>query len=375
MNIGLLRGLKNSEHRVMLIPEDVNELVSLGNKIFIENGAGEASNYSDAEYESAGAAILPYSEKIFQNAELILKVDAPMPIEYELYKYHHISFSFLYLPNNPERLSALVKCNSIFFAAEMIRKDQDTHPILNAMSEIAGIMAINRGAIYLEKVEGGKGILLSGVNNIPPAQITIIGVGVAGSNAAKHALAVGAFVTLIDNNYEKLENFLKNNLSPNLKIYKYSRKIVREVLVNTDILIGAVLKPGEKAPVVVSNDDLKCIKPGSVIIDLSIDHGGCIKTSRPTKLDNPVFMHNGIIHYCVVNMPSAIPNTSSRLLSKVVLPYIKQITNVGFEEAVATNPELRSGLNIYHGKVVRPILAKSYGYEYYDILEFIELNI
>jgi alanine dehydrogenase len=375
MNIGILRGFKNSEHRVMLIPEAVQELVSLGHNIFIENGAGEASNFNDAEYESAGAVILPYSEKIFQNAELILKVDAPVPVEYELYKYNHICFSFLYLPNNPERLAALVKCNSIFFAAEIIKKEPDVYPILNAMNEIAGIIAFNRGTIYLEKAEGGKGILLSGVDNILPAQITIIGADITGRSVAKQALLNGAFVNIMDYNYEKLEYFLKNNLSPHLKIYKYSHKILRELLVNTDILIGTALKPGERAPIVVSNDDLKLLKPGSVVIDLSIDQGGCIKASRPTKLDKPVFLHNGIIHYCVTNITSAVPNTSSKVLSKVVLPYIKQITNVGFKEAITTNPELRSGLILYHGKVVNPLLAKSHGFEYYDILEFIELNI
>jgi len=375
MQIGILKEIKSTEQRVIVVPQAINALAEAGHDIFVESDAGKSSNFENVEYESAGAKILPTSEKIFQKAQLLLKVQAPQPIEYELFSPDHISFSFLLLPNNPERISALLKRNSIFFAIEMIESFDKKRPVLNVMSEIAGKHSIIQGAKYLEKSYGGKGIQVSGIRNVPPATITILGAGVAGSFAARQALALGANVNLLDEDYNKLIKIQEKGQLPNLKIFQYSNEILQKLLKDTDILIAAVLKSGYKSPVLVKKEDVKLLKPGSVIVDLSIDQGGCVETSRPTTQENPIYIQDEIVYYCVTNIPSSVPYTSSIALSTSVLPYVKQFADLGFQESIAINSELRNGLNLYRGKVVNPVIAKTQGYEYYDILELLELNI
>ena len=375
MIVGILKEIKSSEQRVLLVPKDVQQLVEAGNEVYVENGAGTYSNFDDSTYESVGAKILPTSEKIFQTAELILKVQAPMPVEYDLFLPDHISFSFLYLPTNIERLNALLKRQSIFFAAEMIKNSDNIRPILGAMSDIAGKLAINQGAKLLEFTSGGKGLLLSGTRGVSPARLTILGAGNAGSAACRYALAQGCSVNLMDSDYKKLEYFKFKVPDPRLEIFEYSRAILREVLLETDILITSVQNAEQKAPVLVRKEDVKLLNHGSVIIDLSIDQGGSVETSRPTTLENPTFIYEGIVHYCIPNLPSLVPYTSSQALSGAVLPYVQLITQLGCEEAIAIHPDIRYGLNLYRGKLVNADLAKAVNLEHYDILELLELNI
>jgi alanine dehydrogenase len=375
MNIGLLKEIKSSEQRILLTPPAVQQLVEAGNEVFVESGGGTYSNFNDTAYESAGAKILPTSEKVFKNAELILKVQAPTPIEYELYEPHHISFSFLHLSVNRERINALLKRKSVFFAAEMIENNEKSFPILRAMSEIAGKMAINQAAKYLEFTTGGKGILITGTKTVPAARITIIGAGTAGSNAAIQAVNMGCSVNLLDADYLKLLQFKEKLPATNLEIFEFSRAILREILIETDVLITAVQVPGQRAPILVKKEDVKLLHPGSIIIDLSIDQGGCVETSHATTAENPIYKYEEIVHFCVSNLPSAVPNTSSQALSNAVFPYIKPIAQLGCEEAIALNSELRSGLCLYKGKLVNKKLAEANNMERYDILELLEISI
>jgi alanine dehydrogenase len=375
MVIGLLKEIKSSEHRVLLAPNAVQHLVDAGHEVLVENGAGLFSNFEDSAYESAGAKILPISEKIYKNAQFILKVQPPMPIEYELFTPDHLGFSFLFLANNKERFNALLACASTFIAAEMIKDNSTVYPILKSMSEIGGMMAIQQAAKLLEKPAGGKGIFISGTKDVSPGRVTIIGAGNAGSSAAKHALRMGATVNLMDEQYTKLIKFQTENISPNLYLFEYSRGIMREILLETDVLITCAQISGQRAPILVKKEDVKVLEPGSIIIDLSIDQGGNVETSRPTTHENPTFIRDDIVHCCVANLPSAVPNTASRALSTVALPYVKLIAQIGCEEALALNSEIRNGLNIYRGKVVNPDLAKLHNLENYDVLELLELNI
>jgi len=376
MKIGILREIKTTENRVLLVPRDVQKLVEAGHEVFVENGAGSYSNFEDAQYESVGAQILPTSEKIFDSVELIGKVYAPLPIEYELFHDDHIIFSFLHLANNAELMKALLKLKATFFAMEMIRSaDNGRYIILEEMSKIAGRLAIIEAATYLEKTHGGKGILFGGSDIVHPTRVTILGAGNAGLAATKTALALGAHVNLVDHDFIRLDNVTKIINMHNLDRFEYSRGILRELLIETDVLIAAVLIPGQRSPVLVNKEDITLMEKGSVIIDLAIDQGGCIETSRPTTAENPTFVFKDIIHFCVTNLPSAVPNTSSNALSRTVLPYIMQLAQLGCEEATALNPELRNGLNIYNGKIVNQQLAAAHNAEAYDILELFELSI
>ncbi len=376
MKIGILREIKTTENRVLLVPRDVQKIVETGHEVYVENGAGSYSNFEDAEYESVGAHILPTSEKIFNTVELIVKVHAPQPIEYELFHDDHIIFSFLHLASNADLMKALLKLKATFFAIEMIRSAKDgRYLILEEMSKIAGRLAIIEGAKYLEKTFGGKGILFGGLQPDRPTRVTILGAGNAGIEATKTALALDAHVNLIDHDFVRLESDPEIINMNNLNRFEYSRGIMRELLTETDLLIAAVQVPGERSPVLVKKEDVRLMEKGSVIIDLAIDQGGCVETSRPSTTENPIFIFENIIHFCVTNLPSVVPNTSSNALSEAVLPYIIQLAQLGCEEATALNPELRNGLNIYNSKIVNQQLAQAHNIEAYDILELFELSI
>jgi len=375
MKIGILKEIKSSENRVILIPRDVEKLIELDHDVYVENGAGLYSSFPDTEYEAVGAHILPTSEKIFSTVEMILKVQPPMPIEQELFAEHHLSISYLFLANNPDLLNSLLKFDSIFFSAELFSNSNDSRPVLKSMSHLAGKIAIFEAARYLQKNQGGKGILLGYNEGARSSNVTIIGAGSGGLAAAEQALALGADVNLIDCNPDKLEQIINPNPLAELITFEFSRGLLREVLLNTDVLITAVQTPGKKVPVLVETADVKLMKPGSVIIDLSIDQGGCVETSRPTTQENPVFIHDEIVHYCVPNIPSSTPTTSSQLMSKAIMPYICQIAQLGCEEVIALHPEVRNGLTLYHGNVVNEDLAGSNRLEYFDVREMLELSL
>ena len=370
MKIGLLKEIKAFEHRVMLTPAAVEDLIACGNQVYVESGAGNDSSFTDKEYEGAGAQIIPTSEKVFEKVELVLKIQPPMPIEYDLFNDTHISFSLLFPQNKPERIQALIKSHAIFLTAELIG------PVKDAMSEIAGKVAINQAVKYLERDFGSKGLLFSGACGLPGASVCILGCGASAISAANQALLFGAKVNLIDKDYQKLVSFKANNPGRSLEIYEYNRGILDNILMETDVLIATGKNPGQKSDIIIKKEDIQLLQPGSLVIDLSINYGDCIETSRQTTHDDPIYIQDGILYYSVSNLPSAVPRTSSEALSNIAVQYIRQLSLMGFDEAVATNPEIRKSLLIYRGKIVSPVLAAdSDNLEHYDILELIESNI
>ncbi len=375
MNIGLLKEIKTTEQRVLLVPEAVKTLVESGHTIFVETGAGIDAGFSDSEYESAGAEIYPTSEKIFKLAKFIVKVLPPMPIELDLYTRDHISLSFLMISNTPDRAKSLLKRESSFFSAELIEDQNGYHPILGPMSELAAHMAFTQAGKYLEKHYGGKGIFLGKLKGLNPCKMTVIGSGTVGRTLIEKALNCGVEVFVPSKAKENLDSLSSIHNSKNLHIFNSTKKKLQSVLKITDVLISAVWQNGQKAQILVKDDDVRCMSPGSVIIDLSIDHGGSIETAHPTTHDEPIYTKHNVIHYCVPNIPSALPKTASEALSLSALPFIKNIADIGFADSLYRNSTLKSGLTFYHDKVVNKTIAQSLGYEYYNILELLELNI
>jgi alanine dehydrogenase len=369
MNIGLLKEIRSFENRILLVPTAVQELVEQGNTVYLESGAGKNSGFEDKAYESVGAQILPSSEKVFNKAELVLKIQAPMPIEYELFSERHIAFCYLLPLSNPERLQSLLKSGAIFLSGELIPHIRD------AMSEIAGRVAVIQAQKYLEKVYGGKGILFSGACGVPGARVSIIGNNASALSAAQQSLLLGASVNLICDDYTHLVSFKTNQGSESLEIFEFDRGIVQNLLMETDVLIITGINPSENRKIQINSDDLKLLEEGSLVIDLSLKNGDIIETSRETKPNEPIYVKDGLVHFTVTNLPSFVSKTASSILSNISSKYITQLTMMGFEEAIATSPELRQSLVLYRGKIVNSILAESNQSESYDILELLELNI
>ena len=369
MNIGLLKEVKSFEHRIMLVPEAVQELVEKGNNVYIESGAGQGSGFDDKSYEGAGAFILPTSEKVFHKVELVLKIQPPMPIEHELYTAKHIGFNLHFPINSPERLQYLIKSNAIYLCGELI------HTISDKMNEISGKVAVVQAQKYLERDFGGKGILFSGSGGLPGARTTIIGSNKSGLAAARQALRYGASVNLVCDNYQKLVSFKTNHESDALEIYEFDRGILRNLLIETDVLIISGQNPDEKFNIQITNDDLRILESGSLIIDLSVNHGNIIKSSRETKPNEPIYLQDGLLYFSVTNLTSFVPKTSSSILSNEVLKYVNLLAKMGFEEAITTSPDLRGSLVLYKGKIISSLLIENGVSENYDILELLELNI
>jgi alanine dehydrogenase len=369
MNIGLLKEIKTFENRILLAPDAVQELVELGNTIYVESGAGKGSGFVDKAYESAGATLLPSSEKVYSKAELVLKVQAPMSIEYDLFTDKHICFCYLLPMHNPEKLQSLLKSGAIFLSGELIP------PIKSAMSEVAGRVAIIQAQKYLERVYGGKGILFSGACDIPGARVSVIGNNASALAASKQALQLGSSVNLICVDYDNLVSFKSEHQSDPLEVFEFDRGILQNLLLETDVLIITEQDPSEKQKIQLKKEDLNLLEAGSLIIDLSLKNGDIIDRSRETKPNEPIYIENDLVFFSVSNLPSFVAKTSSYILSRTMIKYISQLTQMGFEEAIATSPELRNSLVLYHGKVVNSLLAKNTDYEHYDILELLELNI
>jgi alanine dehydrogenase len=369
MNIGIPKEIKAFEHRILLTPEAVQSLTANGDNVYFEGGAGNESGFSDKDYESAGAQIMPTSEKVFEKVDLVLKIHPPMPIEYELIKEDHIIFSLLFPQNSSDKLKALLSSHAIFLSAELI------DPIKNALSELTGKVAINQALKYLEKDFGGKGILFSGACGISGANVTILGCGPLGNAVAHQALLFGAKVNYISENYQQLLEFKSNHPFESLEVFEYDRGLLANLLLETDVLIAASQIPGQKSKLQIKKNDLKLLSPGSLIIDLSVFNGDCIETSRETKQDDPIYINDGLLFYAVQNLPSAVPRTSSQVLSNISIQYVCQLARMGFQEAMATSPDLRNSLIIYRGKIVNQILINNDEFEHYDILELLELNI
>ena len=360
MIVGVPKEIKTAENRVALVPAGAESLASDGHTVLVERGAGLGSGFSDDAYRTAGAQIIPSVDDVWAKAEMILKVKEPIEPEWPRIKKGQVLFTYFHFAASEPLTRAIIKSGSIAIAYETVQLATGELPLLTPMSEVAGRMAVQEGAKYLEKVFGGSGILLGGVPGVLPAEVLIIGGGVVGTNAAKMAAGLGAHVTLLDVSLDRLR-YLSDVLPPNVDLLYSNRHNILEQLAKADLVIGAVLLPGAKAPHLVKRGDLKLMKPGSVIADVAVDQGGCIETIKPTTHDNPIYVVDGIIHYAVANMPGGVPRTSTLALTNATFPYAKKLAKLGWKDACRKDPGLALGLNVVDGKVVYPGVAEAFG--------------
>ena len=358
MIIGVPKEIKDNEYRVGVVPGGVEELVAAGHTVLVEKGAGQGSGISDEELKDAGAEITS-KESLYRRAEMILKVKEPQPVEYPLIRKGQILFCYFHFAAAKELTRAILKTKSVAIAYETIRLASGEHPLLTPMSEVAGKMAIQEGAKYLERSMGGKGILLGGVPGVRPAKVVILGGGVVGSNAAKTAAGLGARVTVLDVNPARLRH-LEEILPKNVITLVSNRRVIREEARDADLLIGAIYIEGAKAPRLVTEAMVKQMKPGSVIVDVAIDQGGCVETAKPTTHSDPVYTKHGVVHYCVTNIPGAVGMTSTYALTNSTLPFVLEIARHGYKDAAKKNPAIQHGLNIDNGKIVHPAVRASF---------------
>ena len=362
MRIGCPREIKNREYRVGLTPESAKELVKHGHEVWVETEAGTGIGASDQEYEAAGAKIHPDPAILYAECEMIVKVKEPQPDERAMLREGQILYTYLHLAPDPEQTADLVKSGVTAIAYETVTGEGGTLPLLKPMSQVAGRMSIQAGATALEKAHGGRGVLLGGVPGVMPGKVIVIGGGVVGFNAAQMAAGLGADVTIMDRNPDVLER-VGTHFEASAKTRFSNHANLEESVCEADLIIGAVLIPGAAAPKLVTRDMLKCMKPGAVLVDVAIDQGGCFETSHPTTHDNPTFVVDGIVHYCVANMPGAVSRTSTYALNNVTLPHALRIADLGWKEAMRTDPHLAQGLNVYAGHVTYPAVAEELGYE------------
>ena len=356
MKIAVPKEIKNNENRVGLVPGGVRQLVQDGHEVFVQHNAGIGIGITDEEYIQAGAKIVSTLEDAFATGEMIIKVKEPQPNEIALLKPHHILYTYLHLAADKELTEGLMKSGATCIAYETIQNTDGSLPLLVPMSEVAGRMSVQVGATYLQINNGGQGILLGGVPGVKRAKVTIIGCGIAGTNAAQMAVGLGADVTLVDLSTKRLaelDQLFENKVNT---IFSNSQNI-EEAVLQSDLVIGAVLVPGAKAPKLVTRDMISKMKKGSVVVDIAVDQGGCIETCKPTTHQNPTYVVDGVVHYCVANMPGAVARTSTFALTNVTLRYARMIANEGIERALAKDKPLSLGLNIYKGKLVYEQIA------------------
>lgn len=363
MIIGVPKEIKANENRVSLLPVGAQALKQNGHTVLVETRAGLGSGFEDDRYKKAGTQIVDSPLEIYSRADMIMKVKEPLPSEYELIRKGQIVFTYFHFASSKELTEAMMKTRCIAIAYETVQRADGSLPLLIPMSEVAGRMAPQEGAKYLEKSMGGRGILLGGVPGTEPADIVIIGGGIVGTNAAKIAAGFGARVTILDSNLYRLR-YLDDIMPRNVTTMMSNQYNILKTVKKADLLIGAVLIPGAKAPHLVSREMLKEMKPGSVIIDVSVDQGGCVETCRPTTHENPTYVIEGVLHYCVANMPGAVPFTSTVALTNATLPYALEIASKGVEKALLTNNEIRLGLNIMDGKITYKGVADAFGFSW-----------
>lgn len=363
MIIGVPKEIKTHENRVAMLPGGVLQMKRFGHDVLIEKGAGNGSGFPDEEYEKAGATIVEDVEQIWKQSEMIMKVKEPIEVEYPRMRRGQIIFTYFHFAASRELTEAVVKSGCIAIAYETVEKADRSLPLLIPMSEVAGRMSTQEGAKYLEKPMGGRGVLLGGIPGVPPAKVMVLGGGVVGVNAAKIAAGMGADTTILDISMPRLR-YLDDVMPRNVNTMYSNEANIRKLLPQTDLVIGGVLKPGAKAPHLVTRKMLSLLQPGSVLVDVAIDQGGCFETSKPTTHDKPVYEVDGIIHYCVANMPGAVPYTSTLGLTNVTLPYATQIANKGWVKALKDDPELLKGLNVADGKIVYKDVAEAFDMEY-----------
>ncbi|SHM91130.1 L-alanine dehydrogenase [Caldanaerovirga acetigignens] len=369
MIVGVPKEIKPQENRVAITPAGVDALVRAGHKVLIEKGAGEGSGIFDEDYEKVGAEIMPSAESVWENSEMIVKVKEPLPSEYKYFKEGQVIFTYLHLAPEPELTKALMESKVVAIAYETVQKDDGSLPLLTPMSEVAGRLAIQEGAAFLEKFRGGKGVLLSGVPGVPPASIVIVGAGTVGTNALKRAIGMGARVTILDINVNKLR-YLDDIYQGHIETLYSNRFNLLNAISKADLVIGAVLIPGAKAPKLVTEEMVKAMEPGSVIVDVAIDQGGCVETiDHPTTHAEPVFVKYGVIHYAVSNMPGAVPRTSTFALTNATLPYALELANKGWKKAIIENKALARGVNVLNGKITYKAVAEAHNLPYHPLEE------
>lgn len=358
--VGVPREIKTAENRVALVPAGAEALVAEGHTVLVERGAGLGSGFGDDAYRAAGAELVAAADPIWSRADTILKVKEPIEPEWPKMRRGQVVFTYFHFAASEPLTKAVISSGCVAIAYETVQLPTGELPLLTPMSEVAGRMAVQEGAKYLEKAFGGSGILLGGVPGVLPAEVLIIGGGVVGTNAAKMAAGLGAHVTLLDVSLDRLR-YLSDVLPPNVDLLYSNRHNILEQLQKADVVIGAVLLPGAKAPNLVQRADLKLMKPGSVIVDVAVDQGGCIETIKPTTHDNPTYTVDGIIHYAVANMPGGVPRTSTLGLTNATFPYAKKLARLGWREACKRDGSLFLGLNVVEGKVVYPGVAEAFG--------------
>ena len=366
MLIGIPKEIKDREYRVGLTPPSVAELVNCGHQVIVETNAGSGIDYNDSDYIDAGAKIAKDIEEVYAEAKLIVKVKEPQPLECKLLKKDQILFSYLHLAAEKELAKMLIDSGCVAIAFETVTAPDNTLPLLVPMSEIAGRLSIQAGAKTLEKSNGGRGILLGGAFGVAPGKVTIIGGGIAGVAAAKIAIGMGANVVILDKSLSRIRHLCDILGGGNVNVLYASSENIRNNVIDADLVVGAVLIPGASAPKLVTKANIKDMKQGSVMVDISIDQGGCFETSRPTTYSDPSYIADGVIHYCVTNMPGAVPRTSTQALENATLPYVMKIAGEGYKKALLNDLHLRNGLNIMLGKVTHRSVAHSLGYEYND---------
>jgi len=368
MIIGVPKEIKNNENRVAVTPAGAQEFIRKGHTVYIQTKAGEGSGFSDQEYIGAGAKILPKAEEVFAIAEMIIKVKEPIEQEYGLIKKDQLVFTYFHFASYEPLAHAMIKTGAVCLAYETVERPDRSLPLLVPMSEVAGRMAIQEGAKYLEKPLKGRGILLGGVPGVMPAKVLILGGGVVGTNAAKIAAGMGADVIITDVNLNRLR-YLDDVMPKNVHTMASNDYVLRELVKTHDLIVGGVLIPGAKAPKLITRDMLKTMRPGTVLVDVAVDQGGCIETCKPTTHEDPTYIIDDIVHYCVANMPGAVPYTSTLALTNATLPYALKLANLGWKKACKDNEDLKKGLNVVGGKVVYKAVADSFNLPFVDVQE------
>ena len=363
MRIGVPKEIKVHEYRVGLVPASVRELVHNGHEVIVEQDAGMGVGFEDADYAVIGAEILPAAADVFKNTDMIIKVKEPQATEISMLRPDQILFTYLHLAAEPDQTQGLVNSGCIGIAYETVTDDRGGLPLLAPMSEVAGRMSIQVGALCLEKEKGGKGILLGGVPGVPVAKVVVLGGGVVGTNAARMAIGLEASVTVIDKSLPRL-NELDMQFGPTLNTIYATMETVEQYVIGADLVIGAVLIPGAAAPRLVTKDMIKKMQKGSVVVDVAIDQGGCFETSKPTTHADPTYIVDDVVHYCVTNMPGAVARTSARALNNATLPFVIALANKGYQQALQDDPHLLNGLNIHKGHVTYEAVARDLGMEF-----------
>jgi alanine dehydrogenase len=370
MKVGILKEIKVLENRVCMVPSGVVTMIANGHEVIVETMAGAGAGFPDSEYVAAGATIAATPADVFGACDMVMHVKEPQPSEYDLIREGQIVFTYLHLAADRPQTDALVKAKSVNIAYETIEKTDGSLPLLVPMSEVAGRMAAQEGAKYLEMPQGGLGVLLGGVKGVAPATVVVIGGGVVGINAAKMAAGLGAQVYILDTNLERLA-YLDDVMPANVFPIMSNPAILKEYVTKADLVIGAVLIPGAKAPKLITRDMLKDMKDGSVIVDVAIDQGGCIETSKATTHAEPTYVVDGVVHYCVANMPGAVARTSTAALTNATLPYAVEIANKGWKKAMQENNEIKLGANVIDGQITYKAVAEAFDLDYTPVEKFL----